>query len=485
VITYRTSAKFDRQATVVLISKDQIKSKKFNFANKTLKDQISILVQSNQFAGENGQIFPLMIKKQVNLCVGVGAKKDFSLTALRISVRNALLSPALSRVKDIEVIAHEKDDEVIKAVIESILIGTYAWKKYVTKDKSDKSIDHNLKKYTLVAAGKNIYKESETICAGVNLARDLINDNADTVTSVLIEKTIRQLVKGKKNISIELLNEKEMKAKKLGLHLAVNQGSNKEPKLIIVQYNGAAKKGAYTAFIGKGITYDTGGINLKPSGHIETMRMDMSGAAAVIGTLKNAIALNLKKNILFVVAVAENAIGSYAYKPGDVIRGYAGKTVEIGNTDAEGRLVLADAIAYVVRNYKPARLIDIATLTGACVVALGHDYTGLMTNDDKFSRHLVHSSNDTDDRVWRLPIYPELKKSVSSKIADIRNIGYPKGAAGTVTAAEFLHQFTEGTTWAHLDIAGTAFEEGQGRLYFGHGATGAGVRLVTNYLRNN
>ena len=137
------------------------------------------------------------------------------------------------------------------------------------------------------------------------------------------------------------------------------------------------------------------------------------------------------------------------------------------------------------KNYKPARLIDIATLTGACVVALGHDYTGLMTNDDKFSRHLVHSSNDTDDRVWRLPIYPELKKSVSSKIADIRNLGYPKGAAGTVTAAEFLHQFTEGTKWAHLDIAGTAFEEGQGRLYFGHGATGAGVRLVTNYLQNN
>jgi len=485
VITYRTSAKFDNQATVVLISKDQIKSKKFNFANKSLKDQISVLNQSNQFAGEDGQIFPLMIKKQVNLLVGVGAKKDLSLTALRISVRNALLSPALSRVKDIEVIVHEREDEVVKAVIESILIGTYAWKKYVTKDKSDKSVEHNLKKYTLVAATKNNYKESETICAGVNLARDLINDNADTVTSDLIEKTIRQLVKGKKNISIELLNKKEMKAKKLGLHLAVNQGSNKEPKLIIVRYRGAAKKGAYTAFIGKGITYDTGGINLKPSGHIETMRTDMSGAATVIGTLKNTIALNLKKNILFVVAVAENAIGSYAYKPGDVIRGYSGKTVEIGNTDAEGRLVLADAIAYVVKNYKPARLIDIATLTGACVVALGHDYTGLMTNDDKFSRHLVHSSNDTDDRVWRLPIYPELKKSVSSKIADIRNLGYPKGAAGTVTAAEFLRQFTDGTTWAHLDIAGTAFEEGQGRLYFGHGATGAGVRLVTNYLQNN
>ncbi|MCK5083686.1 MAG: leucyl aminopeptidase family protein, partial [Candidatus Omnitrophica bacterium] len=288
-----------------------------------------------------------------------------------------------------------------------------------------------------------------------------------------------------KNISLEILNKKEMKAKKLGLHLAVNQGSKKEPKLIIVKYNGASKKGDYTAFIGKGITFDTGGLNIKPSGHIETMRLDMGGTAAVIGTLKNTIALNLKKNVLFVCALAENAVSSGAYKPGDVIRSYSGKTVEVANTDAEGRLVLADAIAYVVKNYKPSRIIDIATLTGACVVALGNDYTGLMTTDDKFSRGLVRSSNETDDRAWRLPIYPELKDAVKSKIADIRNLGFPKGAAGTITAAEFLHQFTEGTTWAHLDIAGTAFDEGGGRMYFGSGATGAGVRLVTHYLQNN
>jgi len=485
VITYRSSAKFDKQASVVLIGKDQIKSKKFNFSYKQVKDQIGSLAQSNQFSGEDGQTFPLVLNKKIVLLVGVGAKKDISLTALRVTVRKALLSSLLSRIKDIEVIVHDKDDETLKAVIEAILIGTYVWNKYVSKEKSDRSIDHSDKKYALVATKKKIYEEVETICGGVNLARDLINDNADTVTSDYIERTIRQLVKGKKNVTLEILNKKEMKAKKLGLHLAVNQGSNKEPKLIIVKYNGAAKSGDYTAFIGKGITFDTGGINLKPSGHIETMRMDMSGTAAVIGTLKNTLALKLKKNVLFVFALAENSIGSLAFKPGDVIRGYAGKTVEIGNTDAEGRLVLADAISYVVKNYKPARLIDIATLTGACVVALGHDYTGLMTNDDKFSRHLVRSSNDTDDRVWRLPIYPELKKSVSSKIADIRNLGYPKGAAGTITAAEFLHQFTEGTTWAHLDIAGTAFDEGQGRLYFGHGATGAGVRLVTNYLQNN
>ncbi len=163
MITYRTSAKFDSQASVILISKDQVKSKKFNFSNKSLKDQISVLNQSNQFAGEDGQLFPVMIKKQVNLLVGIGAKKDMSLTALRISVRKALLSPTLSRVKDIEVIVHDKDDAVVKAVIESILIGTYAWKKYVTKDKGDKSVEHSSKKYTLVAAGKSDFKDSEAI----------------------------------------------------------------------------------------------------------------------------------------------------------------------------------------------------------------------------------------------------------------------------------------------------------------------------------
>src|SRR3989338_1422600 len=213
------------------------------------------------------------------------------------------------------------------------------------------------------------------------------------------------------------------------------------------------------------------------------MRQDMSGAAAVVGILKNTIALNLKKNILFVCALAENAIGSESYKPGDVLRSYGGKTVEIGNTDAEGRLVLADAMAYVVKNYKLARLIDIATLTGACVVALGHDYTGVVTNEEKLFQKLRQAAEETDDRIWRLPNYPELKEAVKSPIADIKNVGFPKGAAGAITAAEFLHQFIEGTPWAHLDIAGTAFVENKERMYFGHGATGAGVRLLTPFLQ--
>lgn len=469
----------------MLVSQDQINSGQYAFTHKKLRLEIDLLKKSKQFEGDNGQMFPVLIDQKVNLLVGVGSQKELSLTGIRITVRKAMLSAALAKMTDIEIVPHDKNDAILIAVLEAVKIGTYVWKKYITKDKKDKTVDGVDKKYTVAVDKKNVYEEAMAICDGVNLTRDLINDNADTVTSDYIEKVIASLVKGKKNIKVETLNRKEMKAKKLGLHLAVNQGSNKEPKLIIVQYNGAPGKGGYTAFIGKGMTYDTGGINLKPSGHIENMRMDMSGAAAVVGTLKNTIALNLKKNILFVVGLAENAIGSNAYKPGDVIRGYAGKTVEVANTDAEGRLVLADAISYVVKNYKPARIVDIATLTGACVVALGNDYTGLMTTDDKFARKLVRASNETDDRIWRLPIYPELKDAVKSQIADIRNLGFPKGAGGTITAAEFLHQFTEGTQWAHLDIAGTAFNDNPGRMYYGYGATGAGVRLMTHFLKNN
>jgi len=182
--------------------------------------------------------------------------------------------------------------------------------------------------------------------------------------------------------------------------------------------------------------------------------------------------------------MAENATDGASYKPGDIIKSYSGKTVFVGNTDAEGRLVLADAISYVCRNYKPKRIIDLATLTGACIVALGYDYTGLMSDDDQLANRLLSSARRTDDRIWQLPIYPELKEHVKSPIADIKNLGLPKGVAGTVSAAEFLRQFVEGAKWAHLDIAGTSFVDGDSRLYFGHGASGAGVRLVTDYLRN-
>jgi len=485
VLTFTPTVKFDKQVTVLFVEQSQLEQKKFSFDHASLKNNILTFYQSGQLTGEPGELFPFLVNNRTALVVGLGKASEISSTSLRIAVRKVFLSSFLARVKEVEVVSHDDKESTAQALIEGILIGGYNWKKYITKDKNDKGIDLEDKKIVIASAKKKLYEDTLTICAGVRLTRDLINDNADTVTAEFLEGVIKKLIEGKKETAVEILNRKELKEKGLNLHLAVNQGSPQEPKLIIVQYTGGNPQDPYVALVGKGITFDTGGLNLKPTGSIETMRGDMSGAAAVIGTLKNALALNLKKNVLFVVTIAENAIGSASFKPGDVIKGYNGKTVEIGNTDAEGRLVLADAISYVLKNYKPTRIIDIATLTGACVIALGHDYSGLVSTDEELAQALLLSAEVTDDRAWRLPSYREIRNYVKSQYADIKNVGLPKGAAGACTAAEFLRQFAGDTKWAHLDIAGTAFVDHHGRMYYGYGATGAGVRLLTHYLRNN
>ena len=463
MISFRPQAKYDQDATVVLLTAGQTHAR--------FKKEL-----------EKGEIFPVLEGAKTFLFVGLGKIDRLSLTDLRIQVRKACLCAYLQKAKTVEIVPHRRDDAAIVAIIEGVAMGAYVWDKYKSRDKNDKTIKD--KRITIAVEAKKIFTDAVVVCQGVKLTRDLVNDNADTVTSDYLEKTVRALIKGKKNIRLEILNRKELKAKGLNLLLAVNQASNKEPKLIIVRYNGGKKNEGYSALIGKGITFDTGGLNLKPTGSVETMKHDMSGAAAVCGILKNVLTLGIKKNLLFVLGIAENAIGPAAYKPGDVITGYAGKSIEIGNADAEGRLILADAFAYVVKNYKPDKMIDVATLTGSCVVALGFDYSGLFSNSDELARQLLEASNLTDDRAWRLPLYPELKEYIKSPIADLKNSSSVKGG-GANTAAEFLHQFTEGTTWAHLDIAGSAYTQGAERMYYGHGATGAGVRLLTHYLLNN
>lgn len=484
MIKFSTSPSFSQAGTIFLITKSQITQKKFpkNIPDQ-LKSNILDVVASGQFSGDRCEMFPVLNGDQVVLLVGVGNPRDLSMTKLRIGIKMAVQSKYFRKISDIELIPSDDKEEFIRGIVEGIKIGAYQWQKYLSNTKDE--LKNEDKVYTIIAPKKRAHENAVAICDGVNLTRDLVNENADVKTSTYIEKVVKKLIKGKKNISVEILGKKEMKSKGLHLHLAVNQGSKQEPRLLIVKYSGGAKKAGYTALIGKGITFDTGGLNLKPTGHIESMKMDMGGAGCVIGTLKNTINLNLKKNVLFVCGLAENVTGSAAYKPGDVLNSYSGKTVEVANTDAEGRLVLADAISYVVRNYKPARIVDIATLTGACIVALGYDHSGLVSTDDRMARKLIESSKVTDDRVWRLPSYPELKDSVKSQIADIRNLGSPKGAGGAITAAEFLRQFTEGTTWAHLDIAGTSYVENGKRQYYSHGGTGAGVRLLTHFLQNS
>ncbi|MBU0468705.1 MAG: leucyl aminopeptidase [Candidatus Omnitrophica bacterium] len=476
------SEQFNQDVSIILVTVDQLKKRSFAFSDKELKNALLDLYDSKLFKGDHGETFPVSLNKRSFLLVALGDKKDITSTSIKIIIKKALSCPNFKDATNIELVCHNKDESTIKNAIEGVLIGSYSWDKYKSKTEDKKKISQ--RNIYIVSPKNKVFDSHAIICESTNFTRDLVNDNADIVTSTFLEKTILSLIKDHKNVTVEILNKKELKAKGLNLLLGVNQGSNKEPKLIIVKYKGSTNKDKYTALVGKGITFDSGGLNLKPTGSIETMREDMGGAGAVIGALRNTLLLKLNKNIIFAVGIAENAIGSSAQKPGDVVVGYSKKSVEIANTDAEGRLVLADAISYIVKNYEPERLINIATLTGACVIALGYDYSGLISNDDILAKKLLKASSDTDDRAWHLPNYPELKDAVKSNIADIKNLGFPKSVAGALTAAEFLRQFVGETKWAHLDIAGTAFVEGTSRMYFGHGATGAGVRLLTNYLQN-
>lgn len=464
---------------IVLITQSQVQRKVLNISDQDLRQEVCRLIRTKKFLGSQGELFPFIYKNQLVLLAGLGSAMNITSSGLRRCVRNTFLSGFAKTMKTAVVFPHSNNDDAIEGIIEGICIGTYCFNKHMTVKNESR-----LKNIILVCPDCKKYRESLVISQGVNFARDLVNDNAETIHSEYIEKVLKRVIQGQKNIAMKVLGPKELKTKGLNLFLAVNKGSRFPAKLAIVDFRGGRKKEKYTAICGKGITFDAGGLNMKPTGYIEAMRFDMAGAAAVIGVLQNAVHLKVKKNILFVIGLAENAVGSCAQKPGDVIKSYSGKTIEIANTDAEGRLVLADVMSYVVKNYQPACIIDIATLTGACAVALGYEYSGVLSNNDDLVKKILTSGQETNDKVWQLPLDEEIQEHLKSQYADLKNIGLPKGVAGTISAAEFLRQFVDNTPWAHIDIAATAFINAPTRMYFGYGATGSGVRLLTHFLQN-
>jgi leucyl aminopeptidase len=275
-------------------------------------------------------------------------------------------------------------------------------------------------------------------------------------------------------LKVSVLEQKDMEKLGMGAFLAVARGSHQPAKLIALEYRGLAKMEKPIVLVGKGVTFDTGGISLKPPAEMDEMKFDMSGAASVFGTLTAAAEMKLPLNIVGIIPATENMPGGNAAKPGDVVTSMSGRTIEILNTDAEGRLILCDALTYAER-YKPDVVIDIATLTGACVIALGHMASGLMSNNDQLAEELLQASELSSDRAWRLPMWDDYQELLKSNFADMANIG--GRSAGTITAACFLSRFTEKYSWAHLDIAGTAWKNGKEK-----GSTGRPVPLLTQFL---
>ena len=313
-----------------------------------------------------------------------------------------------------------------------------------------------------------------TIGKGANLTRELVNLPGNVCTPSYLAKEGRALGRKHDKLSVSVLDEKKMASMGMGSLLSVGNGSDEPSKLIVMKYEGgSAKQGPY-CLVGKGITFDTGGISLKPAKGMESMKFDMGGAGSVFGVMQTVAELGLKINVIGVVAAAENMPSGCATKPGDVVTSMSGKTIEILNTDAEGRLVLCDALTYVER-FKPEEVVDIATLTGAIIVSLGHEASGLFANDDGLAESLTAAGLASGDEAWRLPINKRYDRQLNSKYADMQNIG--TGTAGSITAACFLARFTENYKWAHLDVAGTAFQSMQ------KGATGRPVPLLVEYLR--
>lgn len=314
------------------------------------------------------------------------------------------------------------------------------------------------------------------IAKGTSLCRDLGNFPGNVCTPSYLAKEAKRLARGNKQLSCKILEEKDMKALGMGSLLSVSAGSDEPAKLIQLEYKGAAKSQKPTVLVGKGITFDTGGISLKPGAGMDEMKFDMCGAASVLGTMQTLIELALPINVVAIVAASENMPNGHATKPGDIVTSMAGLTIEVLNTDAEGRLVLCDALTYAER-FKPRAVIDVATLTGACVIALGKHATGLYSNNDALAAELINAGNTAGDKAWQMPLWDEYQQQLNSNFADIANIGGRE--AGSVTAACFLSRFTKKYDWAHLDIAGTAWLSGGQK-----GATGRPVSLLVQYLIN-
>ncbi len=448
---------------------------------------IAALLKRGDLAGKPGQTLLVHgvanLKAERVLLVGTGKDAELSDRQLRklIAAVYGVLktlggSDALLALQDVQVKGRDAYGKA-RLIVESLADAGYQFDRF----KSQKATPGALKKITLITdkadttAVERATREARAIAIGMALTKDLGNLPPNICHPSYLAEQAKELGKAHKNLKVEILDEKKLQTLGAGAFLAVGQGSEQPPRMIVMQYNGGKKGEKPHALVGKGITFDTGGISIKPAANMDEMKYDMGGAASVFGTLRAVLELQLPINLVCLLACAENMPSGGATRPGDIVTTMSGQTVEILNTDAEGRLVLCDTLTYAER-FKPQSVIDIATLTGACIVALGSNVSGLMGNDDELVNQILAAGRQADDRAWQLPLYDEYQEQLDSPFADIANIGGPK--AGTITAGCFLSRFTKSYKWAHLDIAGTAWISG-GK---DKGATGRPVPLLTQYL---
>lgn len=449
---------------------------------------LSAAMKAAKHTGQSGKTLSVYAppKSKLTKVVVFGLGKAKDMTAQSSEEAGASLEAELSSeprativLDDIKGAAVDIVD-IAAAVASGLALKSYRFDKYRTKEKADakpklKSISVALSAFN---GAKEAYKVREAVNAGVLLTRDLISEPPNVLNPVTFAARAKDLAGD--GLKVKVLGRKEMEKMGMGALLGVAQGSITEPKMVVFEWNGAGKDDPTVAFVGKGVTFDSGGISLKPGAGMWDMKWDMGGAGVVTGLFKALAGRKAKVNAVGVLGLVENMPDANAQRPGDVVTSADGQTIEVLNTDAEGRLVLADALWYVQEYHEPDRIVDLATLTGAVIAALGEHYAGLFSNDDDLSDQLQAAGQAVNERLWRMPVGPEYDKLINSPIADMKNLGGKY--AGATTAAQFLQRFIrKGTAWAHLDIAGVTWGENATALA-PKGGTGYGVRLLDRFV---
>ena len=415
------------------------------------------------------------------LVVGLGARDEFTPERARVAAAIAARTAASMDASTLALKAPDGDDPAAAtAMVEGAILASYRFDRFKSKGDDEDEDPKGLEEVTLIGDG-GLAEAVEAARIGAeaeNFARELQDLPSNVVTPSYLAGRANAIAEEHDSVTFEVLGREQIKEKGMGGLVAVSQGTAEEPQLIVLRYQGGGDE--TLGLVGKGVTFDSGGISIKPSAGMQEMKMDMSGAAAVLETVSALAKLELPIDVLAVIPSTENMPSGTAVKPGDIITQLNGKTVEVNNTDAEGRLILADALAYAVE-LGADRIVDLATLTGAVVVALGSTYAGLISNDDAFATEVEEAATRTGELAWRLPLHPEYKDLTKGSVADLTNAS-SKRKASTIYAGSFLEEFVDGKPWVHLDIAGTAWDVG--REYVGKGPTGYGVRLLIDLARS-
>ncbi|MCK4945965.1 MAG: leucyl aminopeptidase [Alphaproteobacteria bacterium] len=486
-ITFEAKSGHKQDAFVVFVAEDG----KLDFFDKKMKVAVKRSMQAAAFSGKKGAILAIPGLAETNtsyiIVVGLGKLQDLKLNDFE-KIGSALVKELNARkAVSAQVIFCDKlkniaEDEAVSRMATGMLLNSYRFDKYMTKKLKEKKSTLKSVRFIVKSApaARKKFDTSRKVTDAVFLTRDLVSE----APNILYPKSFADIIRRELSplgIEVKILNRKDLKKLGMGALLSVGQGSVREEKLVTMQYRGGKKNQKNIAFVGKGVTFDTGGISLKPGAGMEKMKYDMAGAAVVTGLMKVLAARRAKANVIGIVALAENMPSGSAARPGDIVKTMSGQTVEIHNTDAEGRMVLCDALWYVQEKFKPSHIVDLATLTGSIVIALGSEYAGMFSNDEQLPLHLISAGKEVGEELWQMPLNEVWDKAIDSTVADMKNIGGGR-EAGSSTAAHFLKRFIQkGVTWAHLDIAGMAWVNKE-RTSVPKGASGFGVRLLDRYV---